>query len=785
MRSLVLNDAFERVIRATSLRRPQREALREVHNLFSEFGRDLRDMTTHEVRFKVKERFPTFDFGGEFPVVDILLATGVGKTRLMGAIISYLYLSGQSSNFVMMAPRRAIMRKLLSETRSTSDKYIFVDPAFVPNPVVWHSGNLDAFAPDDLRLPGTPKGPNIFIFSPQSFVGADRRAWKHSEFTGTSVGRHLAQQDDLVVLVDEAHHLGGQEEADARSWTEAVRDLEPKIQVGMSATPLEHANLLYSYDLATCLREGLYTKAVKIIVDQKPTNVDIDPVAWDHRTLDFALDRLTRKQRAIQAHRKSEIEFPNVHPVLLICAENTAHADEVATWLRSSRGFEPSAVLVTHSKKSKTEDEIQALLTIQEPNSRVRVVVNVFELTEGWDVTNVYVVAPLRKLGTFQGAVQTMGRGLRLPGGSRVGDEAVDTLDMLCFGSESLQDVLNRAIDRFGESEDQDSPIDIGSKDDEDLDPPLLTSLYEIPIKQSAELAMSPVRFRPPEVDLSRVAVDITAGIKRGAVEIDLGRLERLGTIETLKYDKDQFERIVVSRVLEGLSFLSDPQHRDGVRDLVGLVLNPLQLGSDQAISIDPHLLAELMKDWIRTARGREDARYEVSGRPWSLVIGPITTSVPDGFDRPLRMPKKWVSSRHWRIPIAGWSKCIHEAAAFDTSGEFHLANVLDTANDSTWWFRNPPSLLKISTPLGNYSPDLVCHVHSPVERIVLVQAKGDHLWESKESDARVKARAAVAFCTARNEIGERPEWSHRVILQSDASTCQTIRDIDSLAVEP
>src|SRR5262249_46391815 len=72
------------------------------------------------------------------------------------------------------------------------------------------------------------------------------------------------------------------------------------------------------------------------------------------------------------------------------------------------------------------------------------------ELTEGWDVTNVYVVTPLRAMATFQGALQAMGRGLRLPAGHRVEKPVLDELDVVCFGREKLERIVSDATDWTG-----------------------------------------------------------------------------------------------------------------------------------------------------------------------------------------------------------------------------------------------------------------------------------------------------------------------------------------------
>src|SRR5688572_21142856 len=54
---------------------------------------------------KIAEAYPTItDFEREFPSLCFALATGVGKTRLMGAFIAYLYLAKGIEHFFVLAP---------------------------------------------------------------------------------------------------------------------------------------------------------------------------------------------------------------------------------------------------------------------------------------------------------------------------------------------------------------------------------------------------------------------------------------------------------------------------------------------------------------------------------------------------------------------------------------------------------------------------------------------------------------------------------------------------------
>ena len=75
------------------------------------------------------------DFEREFPSLCFALATGVGKTRLMGAFISYLHLAHGINNFFVLAPNLTIYNKLIADFTPNTPKYVFKGIAeFATNP---------------------------------------------------------------------------------------------------------------------------------------------------------------------------------------------------------------------------------------------------------------------------------------------------------------------------------------------------------------------------------------------------------------------------------------------------------------------------------------------------------------------------------------------------------------------------------------------------------------------------------------------------------------------------
>src|SRR5260370_25829469 len=82
-----------------SLRHPQRRSL-EILDRITEIAPPAKGADVQTMLDAIRTEFPSVtDFEREFPSLCFALATGVGKTRLMGAFIGYLHLAHGLSNF--------------------------------------------------------------------------------------------------------------------------------------------------------------------------------------------------------------------------------------------------------------------------------------------------------------------------------------------------------------------------------------------------------------------------------------------------------------------------------------------------------------------------------------------------------------------------------------------------------------------------------------------------------------------------------------------------------------
>ena len=117
---------FNLINNRMSLRNPQTESLEILSRILDKIEL-TKDFELEELLPIINSIAPTFsDFERSFPSICFSLATGVGKTRLMGAFMAYLYKEKGIKNFMIIAPNLTIYNKLIRDFGDTSyEKYVF------------------------------------------------------------------------------------------------------------------------------------------------------------------------------------------------------------------------------------------------------------------------------------------------------------------------------------------------------------------------------------------------------------------------------------------------------------------------------------------------------------------------------------------------------------------------------------------------------------------------------------------------------------------------------------
>ncbi len=389
------------------------------------------------------------DFERTFPTYTFALATGVGKTRLMGAFVAYLYLVYNIQHFLIVAPNLTIYRKLFDDfSKPNNPKYVFkgIQEININTAKIITTDNYTQQRAKSLF----GNQIEINIFNIQQFAQKDmtneRGITKAWETAGESYFDYLKNQDDLVVMLDEAHHY----HADAALG--AFDLMDPLFGLEMTATPylgtqgsgknmrqIRMKNVLYSHNLGDAIR-GKFVKdpwvGTEADVDFK--QFDGESIETDARKLQLAAYFHERAKTSLKEYAL-ENNKPVVKPVLLVVAKDTEHAGELKALIDSDdfrNGEFKGKVIEIHTKLrgDEADKNIEELISLEHPDNTVEVVIHVNMLKEGWDVTNVYTIAPLRASAAAILTEQTIGRGLRLPYGERTGEPLVDRLVIVAHG---------------------------------------------------------------------------------------------------------------------------------------------------------------------------------------------------------------------------------------------------------------------------------------------------------------------------------------------------------------
>lgn len=420
---------------AMSLRTPQEEALSYLDAISTHCDYKRDDKETIEAAAseysennrKVRTKF-------DFPSFCYNMATGIGKTRLMGACIYYLYKTKGYKHFFILAPGNTIYDKLRNESNPAHPKYIFKGlEAEMGRPRVWDGENYDQYPvkyEQGSLFVDQMSEIQLFIFNIgkifNSKTDTQFNFHKFKETLGASFADVLAQFDDLVICMDEAHHYY------APASMKAINYLKPILGLEFTATPKSPSNVIYSYDVARGAAEGY----LKIPVVMGRSNI----AGYSQDDIE---EMKIRDGLTLHEHRKTVLreycannELDYVKPIVLIACKDTDHAKKIRAMIDSDdfmNGKYKGKVIEIHSKQTgeESEENVRLLLSIENAKNPIEIVLHVYKLKEGWDVNNLFTIIPLNAAKSDILAMQTIGRGLRLPFGEQTGNEDLDTLDIV------------------------------------------------------------------------------------------------------------------------------------------------------------------------------------------------------------------------------------------------------------------------------------------------------------------------------------------------------------------
>ena len=434
-----------------SLRAPQEESLRALATALDAAPAMLEKQRDINALLKtLSAEFPSLtDFEREFPSLCFALATGVGKTRLMGGFISYLHLAHGIKNFFVLAPNLTIYNKLIADFTPNTAKYVFkgiAEFATYPPEIVTGDNYENALTAGLL----SPVSINIFNISKiNSEVrgGKSPRIKRLRETIGDSYFNYLANLPDLVMLMDESHRYR------ASAGVRSLNELNPLMGLELTATPFVESNkgpipfknVVVDYPLARAMDDGFVKEPA--VVTQRNFNAS-----------QYSAEQLERikLEDGIRLHESTKAELHTyakqhglavVKPFMLVIARDTTHAAQLLELLEIQLfdgRYQGNVIQVDSSRSGAAEEEMVArLLAVERFDEPTEIVIHVNMLKEGWDVTNLYTIVPLRAANARTLIEQSIGRGLRLPYGKRTGVDAVDRLSIVAH--DRFQEIVDEA----------------------------------------------------------------------------------------------------------------------------------------------------------------------------------------------------------------------------------------------------------------------------------------------------------------------------------------------------
>lgn len=386
----------------------------------------------------------------------VKMATGVGKTKVMGLTLVWSYFhklyeteSPLSKNFLVIAPNIIVLNRLRKDFDGL--KMFFEEPFFPDNGYDnkdWRNDfQLTLHIQDELK-PITESG-NIFltnihrVFFNQEpersfediFLGVKPKPDADTS-KGLDLGKVLRSDKikDLVVLNDEAHHIHDS----SLAWFKSIEDISNKLklkngngislQTDFSATPKHNNGAIFvqticDYPLVEAIKQNVVKSPVLPDEASRQKIHEKDSNDFVERYRDYIhLGYLEWEQQYEELKNCKS-------PILFIMTMSTKEADQAAEFLEMNYPLMKNSVLTIHTntsgeikettttKRDKEELELlrKAADSIDKDTSPYKAVVSVLMLREGWDVRNVTTIVGLRPFGADSKILpeQTIGRGLR------------------------------------------------------------------------------------------------------------------------------------------------------------------------------------------------------------------------------------------------------------------------------------------------------------------------------------------------------------------------------------
>lgn len=196
-----------------------------------------------------------------------------------------------------------------------------------------------------------------------------------------------------VVIVDESHHTTGD------LSIEMLKNLNPSFILDLTATPRANSNIISYVDAAQLKAENMVK--LPVIVYNRPSQEEVIADALDLRNKLYEL-----------AQTKTDGRY--IRPIVLFQAQ-PKQAENVETFEKLKKRLVDNGIPEEEIAIKTADINELKNVDLQSPDCKIKYIITVNALKEGWDCPFAYILATLANKTSTVDVEQILGRVLRLP----------------------------------------------------------------------------------------------------------------------------------------------------------------------------------------------------------------------------------------------------------------------------------------------------------------------------------------------------------------------------------
>ena len=695
----------------------------------------------------------------------IKMATGSGKTIVMAMAVVWSFFNKKfekesplSRAFLIIAPNIIVFERLKEDYENGK---IFYKWDMIP-PEWRHDWQMTFILRGEARKSNTEG--TLYLINIQQLYGRENGekkldpvsrllGAKPKDATGSweeNFIDRIKRHKELLIINDEAHHVHDTE----LEWYKVIlnfhKNLKEKynsklsLHLDFTATPKDQNGTFFPWIICDYpLAQAIEDRIVKspLIVHQTDK---ADPEKYSRASVAYA-DWINIAINRWKEHYKAYGKVKQ-KPVLFIMAENTKDADDIADHLSSYSEFKgKSNILLIHTDKTGeiTKKDLdlarEAARFIDLPDNKIRAIVSVLMLREGWDVKNVSVILGLRPFTAKSNILpeQGVGRGLRLM--ANIGPDYIQILEII--GTQKFEEFVK-------ELEVEGVGVGVTTSN-----PPIGVHIYPVKIKEKYDIEipiLTPIHHR----EFSNIDESILKNLEQNPKGLILrsGKVRQVSLVDAITDKKVGQKQITIDV---------------GIPEINEILIHLTNRTSKEA-RIDGHfsVIYSLVKKYVETIffgekvelEAEEIRRYLIDSRNamqiitiLAKLIGELSLSKTISELSTSSISLSELEGFFWRRDYVEQDKTIFNVTPCFNDFEKHFAKFLDQAKDITRFVKLAESYTKFSIEylnhkgaIAKYYPDFIAVQKDSknVENYWLIETKG---WE--QADVVLKDARAIEWC--------------------------------------